>query len=146
MKVNHRKSRFTLAVVTMIAGILAGSSGMAMAAKIEVALSGDQEVPPVSTSAKGSGTITVGADKSVSGSVTTSGVAGVAAHIHEGAPGENGPVVIFLTKTSGNVWSVPAGTKLTDAQYLSFEAGKLYFNVHSEAHKKFGEIRGQIKP
>ena len=130
----------------MIAGILAGSSGMAMAAKIEVALSGDQEVPPVSTSAKGSGTITVGADKSVSGSVTTSGVAGVAAHIHEGAPGENGPVVIFLTKTSGNVWSVPAGTKLTDAQYLSFEAGKLYFNVHSEAHKKFGEIRGQIKP
>ena len=130
----------------MIAGILAGSSGMAMAAKIEVALSGDQEVPPVSTAAKGSGTITVGADKSVSGGVTTSGVAGVAAHIHEGMPGENGPVVIFLDKTSGNTWSVPAGTKLTDAQYQSFKAGKLYFNVHSEAHKKFGEIRGQIKP
>lgn len=141
-----RKSRFTLVVVTIIAGILAGSAGMAMAAKVKVTLSGDQEVPPVSTSAKGKGTITVGADKSVSGSVKTSGVAGKAAHIHEGAPGVSGPVIIPLTKKkSGKVWSVPAGTKLTDAQYQSYEAGNLYVNVHSAAHKD-GEIRGQIKP
>jgi len=140
-----RKSRFTLAVVTVIAGILAGGVGMAMAAKIEVTLSGDQEVPPVSTSAKGSGTITVGDDKSVSGSVKTSGITGKAAHIHDGAPGVSGPVIIPLKKTSANVWSVPAGAKFTDAQYQSYEAGNLYINVHSAAHKD-GEIRGQIKP
>src|SRR5437879_5599260 len=47
-----------------------------------VTLSGNNEVPPVSTEAKGSGTITVSSDKSVSGSVTTSGINGTAAHIH----------------------------------------------------------------
>ena len=41
------------------------------AADVKVTLAGDQEVPPVATSAAGSGTITVGDDKSVSGSVTT---------------------------------------------------------------------------
>jgi CHRD domain len=145
MKSILRKSRFILGVVTAAAFILAGGAGVALAAKVKVTLSGDQEVPPVSTSAKGSGTITVGADKSVKGSVKTSGVDGKAAHIHEGAPGANGPVIIPLQKKSANVWAVPAGAKLTDEQYKSFEAGNLYVNVHSAAHKG-GEIRGQLKP
>ncbi|MHB8536325.1 MAG: CHRD domain-containing protein [Sulfuricaulis sp.] len=145
MNVILQKSRFTLAVVTVIAVLLAGGTGMAMAAKVKVTLSGDQEVPPVSTSAKGSGTIIVGANKSVKGSVKTSGVDGKAAHIHEGAPGENGPVIIPLKKKSAKVWSVPAGAKLTDEQYKSYKAGNLYINVHSAANKG-GEIRGQIKP
>ena len=118
---------------------MGGSTGVA------VNLSGAQEVPPVTTQAAGSGTITVSEDKSVSGSVTTSGVAGLAAHIHVGAAGKNGPVIIPLTKTADNVWSVPAGAKLTDAQYDSYKAGDLYVNVHSAAHKS-GEIRAQIKP
>jgi CHRD domain len=145
MKSILRKSRFILGVVTAAAFILAGGAGVALAAKVKVTLSGDQEVPPVSTSAKGSGTITVGADKSVKGSVKTSGVDGKAAHIHEGVPGANGPVIIPLQKKSANVWAVPAGAKLTDEQYKSFEAGNLYVNVHSAAHKG-GEIRGQLKP
>jgi len=118
---------------------------MALAAATKVTLSGDQEVPPVTTSASGNGTITVGDDKSVSGSVTTSGIAGMAAHIHEAAAGKNGPVAVPLTKTSDNVWSVPPGAKLNDAQFKSYKAGNLYVNVHSEAHKD-GEIRGQLKP
>jgi len=108
-------------------------------------LTGSQEVPPVSTTASGTSTITVGADKSVSGSVTTTGVAGTAAHIHQAAMGQNGPVIIPLTKTADNVWSVPPGTKLTDTQYDAFKAGQLYVNVHSDAHKG-GEIRAQLKP
>jgi predicted small secreted protein len=112
----------------------------------KVTLSGTQEVPPVKTSASGSGTITVGNDKSVSGSVTTSGVNGTAAHIHTGAAGQNGPVAVPLTKgADGNTWSVPAGAKLTDAQYDAYKAGNLYVNVHSAANKG-GEIRGQLKP
>ncbi|HEY7166408.1 MAG TPA: CHRD domain-containing protein, partial [Candidatus Binatia bacterium] len=106
----------------------------------------DQEVPPVKTSATGSGTITIGADESVSGSITTKGIEGTAAHIHEGAPGKNGPVIIPLTKGSDNVtWSVPAGAKLTEIQHENLNAGNLYVNVHS-ATNKGGEIRAQLKP
>jgi len=113
---------------------------------IKVTLTGDQEAPAVKTSASGSGTIVVvSSDKSVSGSITTSGVVATAAHIHEAARGQNGPVIIPLTKSSENSWSVPAGAKLTDAQYASYLKGNLYVNVHSAANKG-GEIRGQLNP
>ncbi len=110
-----------------------------------VMLSGNQEVPPVSTAATGSGIITVLMDRSVSGSVTTSGVAGSAAHIHLAAPGQNGPVIVPLNKTGDNVWSVPPAIRLNDAQYEAYRLGNLYVNVHSAANPG-GEIRGQIKP
>jgi hypothetical protein len=111
----------------------------------KVTLSGAEQNPPVTTSASGSGTITVAADKSVSGSITTKGMDATVAHIHMAPAGKNGPVIIPLTKTSDNAWSVPPGAKLTDAQYESFKAGELYVNVHSAKHKP-GEIRGQLKP
>lgn len=138
------KSRFTLAVVALIAGILAGSGSMATAGELKVNLSGDQEVPPVQTSATGNGTIMVEDDKSVKGKITTSGIKGTGAHIHEGAPGKNGPDIITLKKTSDNEWSLPGDAKLTDAQYDAYKAGSLYINVHSDANKG-GEIRGQLK-
>jgi hypothetical protein len=116
-----------------------------LAADIKVKLTGAEEVPPVSTAATGAGTIKVNDDMTVSGSVTTKGVEGVAAHIHSGAVGKNGPPVIPLEQTSPGVWSVPAGSKLTADQYKTFKAGELYVNVHSAAHKG-GEIRGQLKP
>lgn len=108
-----------------------------------VKLDGNSSVPPVSTAAKGSGMIMVASDKSVSGSITTSGIEAKAAHIHEGGPNANGPIVIALVKTADNTWSVPPGAKLTDTQYDSYMAGKLYVNVHSAAHPG-GEIRGQL--
>lgn len=120
-------------------------SSNALAADTKVTLTGDAEVPAVQTSATGSGTISVGADKSVSGSVTTKGVTGTAAHIHQAPAGKNGPPIITLEKTSEGVWSVPKGSKLTDDQYASYKAGELYVNVHSAQHKG-GEIRGQLKP
>jgi CHRD domain len=144
METTLRKSRFNLAVVALVASMLAGGAGMASAGDIKVNLSGDQEVPPVQTSATGSGTITVHDDKSVKGKITTSDVKGMGAHIHEGASGKNGPDIITLKKTSDNEWSVPDNAKLTDAQYDAFKAGHLYVNVHSDAHKS-GEIRGQLK-
>jgi len=124
---------------------LAGYSSLAVGADVKVTLTGDQEVPPVKTAAMGSGTISVGADKSVSGSVKTTGVAGTMAHIHEGAPGKNGGVAVPLAKSGEGTWSVPAGSKLTDAQFEAFKAGNLYVNVHSAANPG-GELRGQIKP
>ena len=133
------------AVLGTVTALMMGCSTMGGDSGIKVTLSGKDEVPPVATSASGNGTIVIGDDKSVSGSVTTTGVAGVAAHIHVGAAGKNGPVIVPLKKTTDNVWAVPEGAKLTDAQYASFKAGDLYVNVHSAAHKG-GEIRGQLKP
>ena len=108
-----------------------------------VILNGRQEVPPVSTAATGSGTITVLMDRSVSGSVTTSGIVSTAAHIHMAAPGQNGPVIVPLDRTADNAWSVPPGIRLNDAQYEAFKVGNLYVNVHSAANPN-GEIRGQL--
>lgn len=145
MKPILRKTGIAFAGITLIAGVLAAGTGLTIAGATEVTLSGAQEVPPVQTSAAGSGTITVNDDKSVSGSVTTKGIKGTMAHIHAGAPGKNGGVAVPLEKKSDNEWAVPAGAKLTDAQYKSYKAGDLYVNVHSDAHKD-GEIRGQLKP
>jgi len=130
--------------LTLLAAALF-ASGLAFGADVKVNLSGDQEVPGVKTEASGNGTITVGDDKSVKGSVTTKGITGTAAHIHQGAAGKNGGVIIPLTKGTDGSWSVPAGAKLTDAQLAAFKAGDLYVNVHSAAHPD-GEIRAQIKP
>jgi hypothetical protein len=131
--------------------LLAGCAGMRESGgggggnAVDVTLSGSQQSPPVTTSGSGKGKITVGADRSVSGSVTTTGVPGTMAHIHQAAAGQNGPVVIPLTRTAEGTWTVPAGAKLTEAQYEAFKAGNLYVNVHTDANKG-GEVRGQLKP
>ncbi len=118
---------------------------------IKVTLTGDKEVPPVKTTGSGTGTFVINADKSISGSVTTSGVDGTAAHIHDSVRGEtmcgakNGPVIVPLTKGPNNTWSTAAGAKLTDAQYASYQAGNLYVNVHTAANKG-GEICSPLTP
>jgi hypothetical protein len=134
--------------IRMLAVAAAGAlvvAGMASAKDVAVSLTGDQEVPAVTTKAKGTGTITIADDKSVSGSIKTTGMTGVAAHIHEAPAGQNGKPVITLQKKGDSEWVVPAGAKLTDEQYASFKAGNLYVNVHSPEHKG-GEIRTQLKP
>jgi hypothetical protein len=129
----------------VIAAALLLASASVGAKDVQVTLSGAEETPPVTTSATGTGTIKVNKDKSVSGSINTQGMAGTAAHIHTGAPGESGPPIITLTQGPDGTWTVPAGSKLTDEQYASFKSGKLYVNVHSAEHKP-GEIRAQLKP
>ena len=133
------------AVLSATTLLLTLYSGPTLSDEVKVALRGEQEIPPVITAATGSGILVVGSDKSISGSVTLSGMTVTAAHIHEAAAGKNGPIVVPLTRTTDTVWVVPAGAKLTDAQYESYRAGSLYFNIHSAAYKS-GEIRGQIRP
>jgi CHRD domain len=127
----------------IVAIALCLSGGIVVAADLK--LSGANEVPPVTTAASGTGTITVAADGSVSGSVKVTGVAATMAHIHVGAAGKNGPVLIPLTQTAPGEWSVPAGAMLNAEQMKSYKAGELYVNVHSEANKG-GEVRAQITP
>jgi hypothetical protein len=141
----NRAHVFSKSLVYLAAALLLASCAMMGDRAVQVRLSGDEEVPPVRTSASGTGSVTVKDDGSVTAKVTTQGIAGVAAHIHEGAAGANGPVIVPLSKTGDNEWSSAAGAKLTESQYAAYKAGRTYFNVHSAAHKG-GEIRGQIRP
>ena len=120
-------------------------SSIALSADVKVAMSGDQEVPAVTTAAKGSGTVTIGDDMSVKGSISTTGVAGTAAHIHMAAAGKNGPVIVPMTKSGDAGWTFAPDAKLNADQMKAFKAGDLYINVHSAANPN-GEIRGQLKP
>lgn len=119
------------------------STGMS-ATRGGTTLTGTQEVPPVNTSASGVSTIEFLNDKVVTGGVKTSNINGTAAHIHMGAPGQNGPVIITLLKDGSNAWVVPGNTELSSAQLDALRAGNLYVNVHSAEHPS-GEIRAQLK-
>lgn len=134
-----RKSMFAAAIFPM--GIY--GSGVALGADVKVMLTGANEVPPVTTSASGDGAISIAEDGTVSGSVTTKGVQGTAAHIHMAAAGNNGPVIVPFTK-EGDTYKAPAGAKLNADQLKAFKSGDLYVNVHSAANPN-GEIRGQLK-
>jgi CHRD domain len=129
----------------MALALLGTYASTAIGADVKVMLSGANEVPPVTTAATGTGTITIGMDTAVSGTIMTTGVAGTAAHIHEAPAGKNGPVIVPMTKSGDNSWTFAPGAKLTDAQMASFKAGNLYINVHSAANPG-GEIRGQLMP
>ena len=131
-------SAWTFAVALGVA------AAAASAGKMDVKLSGDQEVPPVKSSGSASGTITIGDDGAVSGSVTATGFTPTAAHIHQAAAGKNGPVIVPFTK-EGDKFSAPAGAKLTADQMKAYKAGDLYVNVHSAANPG-GEVRAQLKP
>jgi hypothetical protein len=137
---NHRST-----LPTLVATIALACATAASAADVKVTLGGAAEVPPVQTQASGQGTISVDDDGSVSGEVTTTGVAGTMAHIHQAAAGKNGGVIIPLKNAGDGKWTVPDGAKLSDAQQAAFKEGNLYVNVHSKAHPG-GEIRAQLKP
>jgi hypothetical protein len=107
-----------------------------------VTLTGAQEVPPVTSSATARGTVFIAPDRTVSGAIETSGITATAAHIHEGAAGANGPVIVPMVK-NGDRFVFPSGAKVTEAQYDAYRAGKLYVNVHSAAHPG-GELRAQL--
>ena len=143
MITNTRVSKATR-IVAVATTMLLGSAG-ALAKEVKVTLTGAEETPPVTTSASGEGTISIAKDKSVKGTIKTTGIDGIAAHIHLGAPGQSGPPLITLTKGADGTWAVPEGSKLTDEQLASFKNGQLYVNVHSADHKS-GEIRAQLKP
>jgi hypothetical protein len=140
-----KKAAIATVAVLSLAACATVSSWMPGGGKnVPVTLAGSEEVPPVSTSASGKGSFTVGDDGAVKGSVTTSGVSGTMAHIHRGAKGQNGPVALGLVK-NGDTYSAPDGAKLSDADLQLFKAGNMYVNVHSAANKG-GEIRGQLQP
>jgi len=115
---------------------------------ISFSLNSETTVPPANVAgASGQAEITVDTVSGyISGSVTVSGLTGTptAAHIHAGAPGEAGPVVVGLeSNDDGTVWYVPEGAVLDADALALYEQGYLYINVHTEANAP-GEVRGQL--
>ena len=125
-------------------GVLAACQSMGPSMAQQITLSGSNEVPPVTTTATGTAMVTIGDDRSVKATVTATGMTATASHIHEGAAGANGPVIVPFTKTGDNAFAAPDGAKLTESQYASYKAGNIYVNVHS-AKNPGGEIRAQLK-
>lgn len=117
-------------------------------------LAGFQENPPVSTTATGSGLVVISADNStITYRVAYSGLSGTAnaAHIHTGAVGSNGGVILPLaagpspmvgTLTAANFTASGSVTTFAEA-VAAIKAGTTYFNIHTSANPG-GEVRGQI--
>lgn len=71
-------------------------------------------------------------------------IAPTAAHIHIGAPGTNGPIILsFIVNTLAGNGVLPPGAALTPAQVDAFDAGQLYISVQTNAYPQ-GELRGQV--
>jgi hypothetical protein len=138
----------SLAALAGALGFAAGCTSVESSVKYEstgqqIRLDGSKEVPPVATSAYGTGTVNIAPDRSVAVTLSVVDMTATAAHIHEGAAGTNGPVIVPLTKISDNAFVAADGARLTEAQYASYKAGNLYVNVHS-AKFPGGEVRAQI--
>jgi hypothetical protein len=98
-------------LIVVMAGLLATGT-MANAERIEAELTGDEEVPVVSTVASGEFRARISFDEqSISYVLTYSGLQGTVtqAHIHVAQPSVNGVIVIWLCQTATNTSPV-AGT------------------------------------
>jgi hypothetical protein len=110
----------------------------------EIRLSGSNQVPPITSPASGSGTVTVNSDRTVVARIVVVDMTPTAAHIHQAAPGANGPVIVPFVKQGDNTFVAPEGAKMTEDQYRAYKSGNTYVNVHS-AKNPGGEVRAQLK-
>jgi hypothetical protein len=142
-------SRRTILALTGLACVGWVGSATAAPVSFKVPLSGAEQVPPVTTTGKGSADLTWDpSTRVVTWDITDSGLTGpvTMAHFHNGAEGKNGPVVIWLTqKNTEATGAIKGDATLAPEQAQQFEAGDWYINVHTKDHPA-GEIRGQVKP
>jgi hypothetical protein len=127
--------------------------------KFTAQLSGDQQIPPIQTSASGMAWFKPMQDN-IGFEVNVTDIQGVTmAHIHSGKQGENGPPIVPLFKSdtpSGQMSGVlakgnatadtfqgpMAGKPISDL-ITAMQNGETYVNIHTQQNPD-GEIRGQI--
>jgi len=163
-KNNNISSVLTITVliavtITMVsATIFSNHIVLAQNQKFNAKLSGQQEVPPVQTTASGMAWYKPMQDK-VWFKLNVTDMQGVTqAHIHTGKVGENGPVVVTLYKSetpqpingklsygniTANLLEGPMKGKQISDLATAMSNGSTYVNVHTEKYPN-GEIRGQI--
>lgn len=138
---------FMIAIATpvLLAGGLMLSAGPALAAPSSSAkLNGSAEVgQPGDATATGSATVTADpASGQVCATVTSDLKGAVAMHIHKGAAGANGPVVVPLDPKKINAGKACVTAKSVAAQLAADPSG-FYVNIHTATHPA-GAIRGQL--
>ena len=127
--------------------------------RFKAKLKGENEIPPVVTSAAGSGKFRVKND-TITSNVNITGITNVTgAHIHAGIKGQNGDAVVDLL-ISGKQFKTDGGViikgVIADSDLQGSMVGKtlqdlmkamkyktVYVDVHTKNHPD-GEIRGQI--
>ena len=127
-------------------GVLLFSGGAAFAAteNFTANLSGSNEVPAGDTGATGKATVTVDASSGEVCAKVTSTVKGAAAmHIHKGASGANGAVVVTLDVKSINGDSICAKGTAAVAGAIAADPAGYYVNIHTPAAPG-GALRGQL--
>lgn len=129
--------------------------------RFRAALTGAEEVPPVTTAASGTSEFTLSrTNDTLFVSITVSGLSNVRfGHFHAAARGVNGGVVAFLVDppTLTGVQNGRIGKQFITAANLSgalanqplsalidqMRAGNIYVNLHTDANTG-GELRGQV--
>ncbi len=129
------------------------------ATTLTAVLRSSQEIPPTTSTATGTATVTVDAARTtIIVTLDTTGLTNVtASHIHFGKAGESGGVMFSLfaapatfsspltkTLTSADFTATTGASTFADA-VQAILAGNAYINVHTQANLG-GEIRGQIGP
>ncbi len=113
-------------------------------------LDGNQEVPPVSTAASGSGIVSIDRDQSNAHYMfVANGVTATGTHFHNGVMGQNGSVIYDLSAAFTNngaygYWRNTDSTPFMVANSVQFRNDGVYVNIHTAANPN-GELRGQVK-
>jgi len=113
-----------------------------------IALSGEYSVPPVSTSATGTGVTILSNDwTELQYSITIEGITPTSAHFHNAAMDANGAIVKTLDFSGGStisgVWTATDSEPFTAELLNEYLAGRIYVNVPTSTNL-VGEIRGNI--
>lgn len=141
--------RLLAALALLAAPHLASADHLHAHLLLTARMGGDQEVPAINTTAQGVAAFTLNETRdTLFIQAAFSGLSGpvTSVHIHEGAVGVAGPVIInLLPMLRGNRLSgFLTGANIAPANLTKFFRGGYYINAHTAANGG-GEIRGQIR-
>ncbi|HVF40203.1 MAG TPA: CHRD domain-containing protein [Gemmatimonadaceae bacterium] len=158
MKFSSLISAATLCLIVAACDGGTSTGGFDLERNFAIELNAASEVPaPKPTTATGTAQILVYASR-IDYALSATNITGItAAHIHSGAPGVAGPVVVTLFTSSPATGAIngvfasgslsaanlPATVTLESLKTL-LASGNAYVNVHTTANQP-GEIRGQVK-
>ena len=147
LKNNVNELYFNVHSTQVPSGLVRGQINTGIDFAIDVALSGTNQVPPVTTTATGIALLRLTTDKKLYSKVTVTNLepadALLLAHIHKAAVGVNGPVIIDLSGSAAD-FGVSKVSTPSDANITSLKTEAVYVNTHSVNHPA-GLIRGQIR-
>lgn len=141
-----RRVSIAFVAPALAGGALLISAGTAFAHEesFTATLSGSNEVPAGDAGTTGMATVTVDAESGQVCAKITSNVEGAAAmHIHKGASGANGPVVVPLDPKTINGANTCVSAKADLAKAIVANPAGYYVNIHTAAAPG-GATRGQL--